>query len=175
MQITGSFTPQQTSKRYPALLLVDEPNQTSDQLMLAIDGHDPALAPVTIAHVSAMMAGADWRITLAGKGVFTLSAPDLPESLTPFLPKGAQRGFFIGLAERLRWWGMIIVFMLILASLTGIRMGLPAAGDYLARYIPIHWAKTQAIAPFASLISCFYHQASCLWPNAAILTRFLPT
>ena len=141
MQITGSFTPQQTSKRYPALLLVDEPNQSSDQLMLAIDGHDPALAPVTIVHVSAMMAGADWRITLAGKGVFTLSAPDLPESLTPFLPKGAQRGFFIGLAERLRWWGMIIVFMLILASLTGIRMGLPAAGDYLARYIPIHWAK----------------------------------
>ena len=82
MQITGSFTPQQTSKRYPALLLVDEPNQSSDQLLLVIDGHDPALAPVTIAHVSAMMAGADWRITLAGKGVFTLSAPDLPESLT---------------------------------------------------------------------------------------------
>jgi len=36
MQITGSFTPQQTSKRYPALLLVDEPNQSSDQLMLAL-------------------------------------------------------------------------------------------------------------------------------------------
>ena len=129
MQITGSFTPQQTSKRYPALLLVDEPNQPHGQLLLAIDGHEPALAAVTITYVSAMMAGADWRITLAGRGVFTLSAPGLPESLTPFLPKGAKRGFFIGLAERLRWRGMIIVFMLILASLTGIRMGLPATGD----------------------------------------------
>jgi Zn-dependent protease with chaperone function len=141
MQITGSFTAQQTSKRYPALLLVDEPNQPSGQLLLAIDGHDDALAPVKITHVSAMMAGADWRITLAGRGVFVLSAPDLPNSLIPFLPKGAKRGFFIGLTERLRWKGMIIVFMLILASLTGIRLGLPAAGDYLARYIPIHWAK----------------------------------
>ena len=142
MQITGSFTPQQTSKLYPALLLVDEPNQPSDQLLLAIDGHDPALAPVTITHVTAMMAGADWRITLAGRGVFTLSSPALPDGLTAFMPKGAKRSFFIGLVERLRWKGMIIVFMLILASLTGIRMGLPAAGDYLARYIPIHWAQT---------------------------------
>ena len=116
MQITGSFTPQQTSKRYPALLLVDELNQPSGQLLLAIDGHDDVLAPVTITHVSAMMAEADWRITLAGRGVFTLSAPDLPDGLTAFLPKGAKRGFLIGLAERLRWKGMIIVFMLILAS-----------------------------------------------------------
>ena len=102
MQITGSFTPQQTSKRYPALLLVDEPNQPHGQLLLAIDGHEPALDAVTITHVSAMMAGADWRITLAGRGVFTLSASYLPESLTPFLPKGAKPKRAVKLRSRAR-------------------------------------------------------------------------
>jgi Zn-dependent protease with chaperone function len=101
------------------------------------------------------MAEADWRITLAGRGVFTLSAPDLPDGLTAFLPKGAKRGFLIGLAERLRWKGMIIVFMLILASLTGIRLGLPAVGDYLARYIPIHWAKTAGDSTLRKLDQLF--------------------
>jgi predicted Zn-dependent protease len=50
---------------------------------------------------------------------------------------------------------MIIVFMLILASLTGIRMGLPATGDYLARYIPIHWAKTAGDSTLRQLDQLF--------------------
>ncbi|MDA8942597.1 M48 family metallopeptidase [Alphaproteobacteria bacterium] len=155
MKITGTFTPQKTSERYTAMLLVDEPNQPSGQLLLAIDRLEPVLAPVTITHVSAMMAGADWRITLAGRGIFTLSAPDLPESLTPLLPKGARRSSFVGLAERLRWRGMIVICMLILASLIGIRAGLPAAGDYIARFIPIHWAKTAGDTTISQLDQLF--------------------
>jgi len=155
MKITGTFTPQKTSERYTAMLLVDEPNQPSGQLLLAIDRLEPVLAPVTITHVSAMMAGADWRITLAGRGVFTLSAPDLPESLTPLLPKGARRSSFVGLAERLRWRGMIVICMLILASLIGIRAGLPAAGDYIARFIPIHWAKAAGDTTLSQLDQLF--------------------
>ena len=50
---------------------------------------------------------------------------------------------------------MIIVFMLILASLTGIRMGLPAAGDYLARYIPIHCAKNAGDSTLRQLDQLF--------------------
>lgn len=140
MQISGYFTVQNTSQRYLAALLIDEPNQPSGQLLLAIDGQD-AMESVLIADVSQMIAGADWRITLAGRGVFTLSAPLLPDELEPFLPKTAKSGRLIGLAERLGWRSMFVAVGLIIACLIGIRAGLPVVGDHLSRYVPESWAK----------------------------------
>lgn len=140
MQINGTFTAKATSQRSRAALLIGEPGQSSDQLLLAIEGQDQ-VEPVNISKVSAMMAGADWRITLTGRGVFTLSAALLPDELTPFLPTPEKTSRFIGLAERLGWRGMTVILSLIIMSLVGARLALPYAADHVSRYVPQSWGK----------------------------------
>ncbi len=152
MHIDGIFIAAQASRRQPATLLIDRSGQQGARLQLVLEDNAPPIT-VQISAVSAPIAGADMRITLAGQGVFNLREDHLPRALTPFLPPSRwySAGVWLAVVERLNWRYMVIVLALIIAMAAGIRVALPMLATQIAAALPDRWLVAAGDTSLAQL------------------------
>jgi predicted Zn-dependent protease len=152
MHIDGTFIAAQASRRQPARLLIDKSGQQDARLQLVLGDNAPPFT-VQISAVSAPIAGADMRFTLAGQGVFILREDHLPRALTPFLPPSRwySAGVWLAVVERLNWRYMVIVLALIIAMAAGIRVALPMLATQIAAALPDRWLVAAGDTSLAQL------------------------
>lgn len=134
MQILGTITFMNSTSRSTAALLINEPDQETGTLYLAIqDGGVPYA--VEIAQVSAPMAGEDRRFTLTDGNVLHFPTDTIPDELSPYLPPSASRWRIIHNFEQVNPKGMLVVLLLIIGILYGFRQSIEPVGDFAARLI----------------------------------------
>ena len=152
MHIDGIFIAAQASRRQPATLLIDRSGQQGARLQLVLGDNAPPIT-VQISAVSAPIAGADMRITLAGQGVFILREDHLPRALTPFLPPSRwySAGVWLAVVERLNWRYMVIVLALIIAMAAGIPVALPMLATQITAALPDRWLVAAGDTSLAQL------------------------
>ena len=152
MHIDGIFIAAQASRWQPATLLIDRSGQQGARLQLVLGDNAPPIT-VQISAVSAPIAGADMRITLAGQGVFILREDHQPRALTPFLPPSRwySAGVWLAVVERLNWRYMVIVLALIIAMAAGIRVALPMLATQITAALPDRWLVAAGDTSLAQL------------------------
>ena len=152
MHIDGIFIAAQASRRQPATLLIDRSGQQGARLQLVLGDNAPPIT-VQISAVSAPIAGADMRITLAGQGVFILREDHQPRALTPFLPPSRwySAGVWLAVVERLNWRYMVIVLALIIAMAASIRVALPMLATQITAALPDRWLVAAGDTSLAQL------------------------